>query len=92
MVTIIRGFKVAMHNGSVVKNSNKSVMLPTNDIVDVQAMSSKDIYRRIVKLKMEQPTALSTYFNYFPGLNAKDVENMYVLPRVCTKNVVFKEF
>ncbi len=41
---------------------------------------------------MEQPTALSTYFEYFPGLNDRDVENMYVLPRVCTKDGVFKEF
>ena len=92
LITIVRGFKVAMHNESFVQNSNKSILLPTNDIIDVQSMSSKEVYRNIVKLKMEQPTALSTYFEYFPGLNAKDVENMYVLPRVCTKDVVYKEF
>ena len=49
------------------------------------------MYSKIVKLKQEKPTALRSFLELFSNLNDSEVKNMYVLPRMCTDDMILKE-
>ena len=43
-------------------------------------------------LRIVQPTAASCYLEILTGLSSKEIESMFVVPRVCTRDNVHKEF
>ena len=73
-------------------DSSSAVILPTVDIIDMQNTSSKELYGKTVELGTVQPTAVSCYLEIFPGLSSKEIESMFIVPRVCTRNNILKEF
>ncbi len=91
LISNMRKMQIKVYNTNV-SIPNKTILLPTNDIIDVQNSSSKEVYTKIVKLRIEKPTALSSYSTLFPSLHDKEIENMFILPRLCTTDTVFKEF
>jgi hypothetical protein len=91
LLSCVRIFSFNVRNITMI-DSSRQIILPTSDIIDVQLSSSKDIYRKIVKLKLEKPTALKSFSQQFPCLNETEIQNMYNLPRICTQDMAIKEF
>jgi hypothetical protein len=89
IVSVVSNININMLNAGVT-NNNKCIVLPTSDIVDIQMSSSKELYSKILQLRKEEPTALKTYIEHF-SLNEQEIENMYVIPRMCTNDMVIKE-
>ena len=92
IVSIVRNLHSQddMLNGCT-NTSNKCILLPTDDIIDIQSSSSQEMYSKIIKLRKVQPTALKHHLEHFT-LNEQEIENMFVLPRICTKDMVIKDF
>ena len=90
LVSIVKKFQTKMDNHNM-NVYNKTIVLPTADIIDIQCSNSKEIYSKIIKLRREKPTTLE-YLKVQFSLSDKEVENMYLLPRVCTTNMALKEF
>lgn len=92
IVSIVRNLHSQYNMLNVCTNvSNKCILLPNEDLIDVQSSSSQDMYSKIVKLRKEKPTALKSHLEHF-SLNEQEIENMFVLPRMCTNDMVIKEF
>jgi hypothetical protein len=76
LLSCVRKFSFNVRNIKII-DSSKQIILPTNEIIDVQLSSSNDIYCKIVKLKLEKPTALTSIELQFPCLNDTEIQNMY---------------
>ena len=90
LVSKVRSFKVSMHNLDAY-HCNK-ILLPTDDIIELENTSSKELYSKIISVKAEQSKAVSRYLDIFPSLNSVELERMFILPRMCTKDNIIKEF
>ena len=86
----VRAFKSDIKPGEGIR-PNRIILLPTNDNIDIQMTTSKELYCKIIKLKREKPKSLEKYENRF-SLETEDFENVFVIPRVCVKNNLIKEF
>ncbi len=91
LLSCVKEFVIDMQNVTMI-NSSKQIILPTNDIIDLQHSNSNDVYCKIVKLKLEKPTALTYYLKQFTCLDDNEIGNMYILPRMCTSDMAIKEF
>jgi len=91
LLSCVRNFSINPHNRKSI-DSGKVIMLPNNNIIDIQISTSKNIYLELVKSKLETPTTLAHIKKCFPTLDDSEIEIMYVLPRMCTKDMIIKEF
>lgn len=91
LLSTVKKYELCMNNRCETI-SNKCILFSTNEIIDIQCSLSKEMYSKIIKLRKESPTALKTYREYFPLLSDREVENMYILPRICTEDMKLKEF
>ena len=91
MFKLLKIFLINMSYTEVIDGSI-AVILPTGDMIDMQNTSSKELYGKTIKLRTAQPTAVSCYLEIFPGLSSKEIESMFIVPRVCTRDDILKEF
>ncbi len=91
IVSIVTNAKIRISN-SCINIPHKCVLLPTEDVIDIQECGSREMYNKIVKLRKEKPTALKSHFDKFSLLDEKEVENMFIIPRMCTRDMKMKEF
>ncbi len=91
LLSKVKTFKIDMSNAETV-DCKKIIMLPTEEIIDMQSICSKELYNKIIKLRIVRPTAITSYLKTFPCLDDREIENMYIVPRVCTKDNILKEF
>ena len=73
-------------------DSSSAVILPKGDIIEMQNTSSKELYGKTIKLRTLQPTVVYCYLEIFPGLSSKEIESMFIVPPVCTRDNILKEF
>ena len=91
LLSKVKTYKINMSYTEVIDGSSV-VILPTGDMIDMQNTSSKELYGKTIKLRTVQPTAVSCYLEIFPGLSSKEIESMFIVPRVCTRDNILKEF
>ena len=60
--------------------------LPTGETIDIQHLTSKDTYAKIIKLKYEKPQSIKKYIITFPEIQNINLENIYLIPRMCTQD------
>lgn len=92
VLSIVQKLELEINTMNSSKNiPNKTVLLPTGDIIDLQYSNSKEIYSKIVKLRKVKPTSLISYVEQY-DLSEKEIDNMFLLPRICTDDMLLKEF
>jgi len=92
LVSCIKKCVIDMQRVSIIDSSKQIIILPTDDIIDLHHSNSNEIYCKIVKLKLERPTALAYYLKQFVCLDDNEIGNMFILPRICTSDMTIKEF
>ena len=83
LLSKVETYKINMSYTEVIDSSN-AVILPTGDIIDMQNTFCNELYGKTIKLRIVQPTAVSCYLDILPGLSSKEIESMFIVPRVCT--------
>ena len=88
LLSKVKTYKINMSYTEVI-DSSSAVILSTGHI-DMQNTSSKELYGKTIKLRIVQPTAVSCYLEIFLGLSSKEIESMFDVPRVCTRDNILK--
>ena len=92
VISKVRSLGISFVRDTLCNEHSSVVYLTHDDKIDLESSSSKDIYRKIVKLKLETPTSLNKYANLIDTFTTTERKNMFLLPRICTKNTKLKEF
>ena len=53
------------------------VRLQTEEVVNIETGSCKDVYKNVVMLKKEYCKAIQRYIDIFPSLEEADIETIY---------------
>ena len=65
-------------------DGNSAAILPRGDIIDMQNTSSKELYSKIINSRTIKSGIL--LFRTFLGSSSKEVESMFIVPRVCARD------
>lgn len=74
------------------QNYELVIDLPKEAQINITLSTSKDVYTNLITLSYESPVSIKKYANLFPILNNITCDNIFLNPRVCTKNNHLKDF
>jgi len=89
VVSIVCNFNVDRRNDAE-QVSNMCILLPTDEIIDLNTACAKEVYRKLLTIRKEEPTGIKYYKELFL-LNEQEMCNIFIIPRMCTKDMVIKE-
>ena len=92
LISKIRSLKLTFTPNVYDHENSRFIHFSENVKIDIETCTSKVLYKNIVKLKLETPTSLSKYVGLIHSFTQKDKTNMFLLPRLSTRNNVLKEF
>ena len=91
LVEVVRTYNCDMYSCDML-GLNIVISLPTLDIIDLHKHSSNEMYRKLIRLKGEYPKSIQYYLKQFPNIEIENFETVFLIPRVCTKEMIVKEF
>ena len=91
LVRAIKKARKVIQTMNNVSNENHSIILSTNENIEILTFTTRDAYDKIVKLKYELPQSIKKYAITFPVLNEISLKNVYTISRVCTTDTYLKD-
>ena len=87
IISKVRCYDITRINQNTIEFCHSCIYLKTGDVINLENSTSSNIYQYLVKLKCVSPTGLLKYRTVFEDLVDREIENMYVLPRVICKDI-----
>lgn len=77
---------------SISNLKHSKIMHIYNCDIELETASSRDLYVIIAELKKEKPTSFTKYATYINQLTEQETKSMFLISRICTRNIELQEF